>query len=68
MGTASLRIKGSNALIDRLENMQVLPPETIMGARMMLALIMRATGDDILSSKFEIDEKGKVYANGQRLR
>ena len=39
-----------------------------MGARMMLALIMRATGDDILSSEFEIDEKGKVYANGQRLR
>ena len=68
MGTASLRIKGSNAFIDRLENMQVLPPETIMGARMMLALIMRATGDDILSSEFEIDEKGKVYANGQRLR
>ncbi len=68
MGTASLRIKGSNAFIDRLEKMQVLPPETIMGARMMLALIMRATGDDILSSEFEIDEKGKVYANGQRLR
>jgi len=67
-GTASLRIKGSNAFIDRLENMQVLPSETIMGARMMLALIMRATGDDILASEFEIDEKGKVYANGQRLR
>ena len=67
-GTASLRIKGSNAFIDRLENMQVLPSETIMGARMMLALIMRATGDDILLSEFEIDEKGKVYANGQRLR
>ena len=68
MGTASLKIKGSNAFIDRLENMQVLPSETIMGARMVLALIMRATGDDILLSEFEIDEKGKVYANGQRLR
>ena len=67
-GTAFLRIKGSNAFIDRLENMQVLPSETIMGARMMLALIMRATGDDVLLSEFEIDEKGKVYANGQRLR
>ena len=68
MGTASLKIKGSNAFIDRLENMQLLPSETIMGARMILALIMRATGDDILLSEFEIDEKGKVYANGQRLR
>ena len=68
MGTASLRIRGSNAFIDRLENMQVLPSETIMGARMMLALIMRATGDDVLLSEFEIDEQGKVYANGQRLR
>ncbi len=68
MGTASLRIQGSNAFIDRLENMQVLPSETIMGARMMLALIMRATGDDVLLSEFEIDEQGKVYANGQRLR
>ena len=67
-GTAFLRIKGSNAFIDRLENMQVLPSETIMGARVMLALIMRATGDDVLLSEFEIDEKGKVYANGQRLR
>jgi hypothetical protein len=68
MGTASLQIKGSNTFIDRLEDMQVFPSETIMGARMMLALIMRASGDDILSSEFEIDEKGKIYANGQRLR
>jgi len=34
----------------------------------MLALIMRATDDDVLLSEFEIDEQGKVYANGQRLR
>ena len=68
MGTASLKIHGSNTLIDRLEAMQAFPSETITGARMMLALIMRATGDDILSSKFEIDEKGKIYSNGQRLR
>jgi len=68
MGTASLKIQGSNTFIDRLEDMQVFPSETIMGARMMLALIMRATGDDILSSEFEIDKKGKIYANGQRLR
>ena len=67
-GTASLQIQGSDTFIDRLEDMQVFPSETIMGARMILALIMRATGDDILSSEFEIDEKGKIYANGQRLR
>jgi hypothetical protein len=48
--------------------MQLFPSETIMGARMMLALIMRATGNDVLLSEFVIDEKGKIYANGQRLR
>jgi hypothetical protein len=29
---------------------------------------MRAVDDDTLISEFEIDEKGKIYANGQRLR
>ena len=68
MGKASLKIEGSNEFISRLEDMQLFPSETIMGARMMLALIMRATGNDVLLSEFVIDEKGKIYANGQRLR
>ena len=48
--------------------MQVFPSETVMSARMMLALIMRVVDDDVLISEFEIDQKGKIYANGQRLR
>ena len=68
MGKGSLKIQGSNAFMERLEGMQLFPSETIMGARMMLALLMRAVDDDTLISKFEIDEKGKIYANGQRLR
>ena len=48
--------------------MQLFPSETIMGARMMLALIMRVVDDDVLISEFEIDQKGKIYVNGQRLR
>jgi len=68
MGKGSLKIQGANAFIERLEGMQLVPSETIMGARMMLALLMRAVDDDTLISEFEIDEKGKVYANGQRLR
>ena len=68
MGKASLKIEGTNEFMNRLENMQVFPSETIIGARMMLALLMRATGNDVLQSEFVIDEKGKIYANGQRLR
>ena len=68
MGNGSVKLEGSNAFIDRLEKMQLFPSETIMGARMMLALIMRAVDDDVLISEFEIDQKGKIYANGQRLR
>ncbi len=68
MGKGSLKIQGSNAFMERLEGMQLFPSETIMGARMMLALLMRVEDDDTLISEFEIDEKGKVYANGQRLR
>ena len=54
--------------MERLEGMQLFPSETIMGARMILALLMRVEDDDTLISEFEIDEKGKIYANGQRLR
>ena len=68
MGKGSLKIQGSNAFMERLEVMQLVPSETIMGARMMLALLMRVEDDDTLISEFEIDEKGKIYANGQRLR
>ena len=68
MGKGSLKIQGSNEFMERLEGMQLFPSETIMGARMMLALLMRAVDDDTLISEFEIDEKGKIYANGQRLR
>ena len=68
MGKASLKIEGSNEFMNRLENMQVFQSETIIGARMILALLMRATGNDVLQSEFVIDEKGKIYANGQRLR
>jgi len=68
IGNGSVKLEGSDAFIDRLEKMQLFPSETIMGARMMLALIMRVVDDDVLMSEFEIDQKGKIYANGQRLR
>ena len=68
MGNGSVKLEGSSSFIERLEKMQVFPSETIMGARMILALIMRVVDDDVLISEFEIDQKGKIYANGQRLR
>ena len=46
MGKGSLKIQGSNAFMERLEGMQLFPSETIMGARMMLALLMRVEDDD----------------------
>ncbi|MEP4195067.1 MAG: DUF2125 domain-containing protein [Aliishimia sp.] len=67
-GAVDVVVKGANGLIDKLINMGLLPQEQAMGARMMMGLFGVAQGDDTVTSKIEVNEKGNVFANGQQLR
>lgn len=67
-GALNLNLTGANAVIDKLVSMGLLPQEQAMGARMMMGLFAVPQGDDVLSSKIEINEQGHVLANGQRIQ
>lgn len=67
-GSVDVRVKGANKLIDTLVQMGLLPEEQAMGARMMMGLFGVPQGDDVLTSKIEVNEQGHVLANGQRLQ
>jgi hypothetical protein len=67
-GKLELAASGINTLMDNLVAMGLLPQEQVMGARMMLGLFTVATGDDQLSTVVEVNAKGEVLANGQRLQ
>ncbi len=67
-GTADLTLTGGNALIDRLISVGVLTEEDAGGARMMMAMFMNATGDDVLTSKIEAKADGSISVNGQRVQ
>lgn len=68
-GALNLTLKGGNTLLDRLVEMGILPEEQAMGARMMLGLFAVAgAGEDTLNSTIEVNYKGHVLANGQRLK
>lgn len=68
-GNADLRLAGANGLIDKLLQMGLMGQQDAMGARMMMGMIGAPTGEpDTLSSHIEINDKGQVFANGQRLK
>lgn len=67
-GALTLQVNGANRLLDSLEAMGMLPPEELMGARMMLGLFTVPSGDDQLTSTIEVNQQGHVIANGQRLQ
>ncbi len=67
-GAVTLNLAGANALIDTLIRMGLLPEDQAMGARMMMGMFARTTGDDQLSSTVEVNAEGHVIANGQRIR
>lgn len=66
-GKIDLKLTGSNALMDKLVAMGLVPEDQLMGFRMMLSMFANATGDDELSSTLEFKDKG-FFANGQRLQ
>lgn len=68
-GSVDLTINGINGLMDTLVSMGLLPEEQAMGARMMMSMFTApGAGDDSLTSKIEVNDKGQVLANGQRLK
>ncbi|MEM0947023.1 MAG: DUF2125 domain-containing protein [Pseudomonadota bacterium] len=68
-GQVDLQLVGSNALIDNLVGIGLIPQDQAMAARMMLGLFARpGEGEDTLVSTIEVREDGAVLANGQRIR
>lgn len=67
-GSATVNIKGANALIDKLVGMGLLPEDQAMMGRMMMGMFARTVGDDELTSTIEVNAEGHVLANGQRIQ
>jgi hypothetical protein len=68
-GQVELKAEGLNGLLDNLVSMGLLQASDVGGVRMMMAMFTQA-GDtpDSLTSTFEVNDKGHVLANGQRLQ
>ncbi|WP_333685040.1 DUF2125 domain-containing protein [Pontibaca methylaminivorans] len=68
-GTAEVEITGANGLLDRLIEGGFLDKDSAMGFRMMLSMFsVPGEGEDTVTSAIEVNDKGHVLANGQRLR
>ena len=67
-GEASVEITGFNALLDNLVAMGLVPEEDVMGARMMVGMFARSTGDDTMETSVEVLPNGQVNVNGNRVR
>lgn len=69
VGTAKVNVDGANALIDGLIKTGLLQEEDAMGARMMMGMFMKPSGngDDSLTSDIEVKEGMQVLVNGQPL-
>lgn len=67
-GEARVEITGFNGLLDSLVAMGLVPEQDVMGARMMVGMFARATGDDRMETSVEINGQGEVRVNGNRVR
>lgn len=67
-GQAAVTIAGAQGLLDSLVEMGLLPEDQATGARMILAMFTRATGDDTVTSEVEVSKTGEVTVNGQRVK
>ena len=67
-GEASVEISGFNGLLDNLVSMGLVPEQDVMGARMMVGMFARSTGDDQMETSIEVLPNGQVNVNGNRVR
>lgn len=69
VGEVDIDLVGANTLLDRLVDIGLVPPDAAGAARMMIGLFgMPGAGEDTLKSKLEINEKGHILANGNRIQ
>jgi hypothetical protein len=66
-GQAKVEITGFNGLLDNLVAMGLVPEQDVMGARMMVGMFARSTGDDQMETSVEILPGGQVNVNGNRV-
>jgi hypothetical protein len=67
-GVLDVTIVGATALLDRLSQSGLLPPDQVMGAKMMMGLFARpGPGEDTLTTQVEFKDKG-LFVNGQQLQ
>lgn len=67
-GQATIEITGFNKLLDNLVAMGLVPEQDVMGARMMVGMFARSTGDDQMETSVEVLPNGQVNVNGNRVR
>jgi len=69
LGQAKVNVDGANALIDGLIKTGLLQEQDAMGARMMMGMFMKPSGngDDSLTSDIEFKEGMQILVNGQPL-
>ena len=67
-GSATIKGSGINALMTDLESSGLPVQDAIMGARMMMGMFTKATGDDQVETTVEINDEAQILLNGQRIR
>ena len=67
-GSATIQGNGINALMSDLESSGLPVQDAIMGARMMMGMFTKATGDDQVETTVEITDDAQILLNGQRIR
>ncbi len=67
VGTGSVIVTGTNALITKLADIGLLSAEDVMGARMGMGMFGKATGEDQLTATLDMTADGQVIVNGQPL-
>jgi len=67
-GEATFNATGILGLMDKLGAMGLLPPEQIMGARMMMPMFATTIGPDELESKIEATPEGSIFINGMQIQ
>ncbi|MFD2173058.1 DUF2125 domain-containing protein [Rhodobacter lacus] len=68
IGAIDLQLSGANKLMDGLVAMGLLPQDQVMFGKMMMAVYAVPKGEDLLTSKIEFKDGGKIFANGQPLQ
>jgi hypothetical protein len=68
-GAVDFKLVGGNTLLNTLVESGLLPAQTAMGARMVMAMFaVPGDGDDTLETKIEFTRSGAILANGQRIK